>query len=67
MKKKKELDQARNNADIKSSNNSLNDWDDTSLDKSNNFLNKQDYNNDYDYKLGNTLLDIILEILKKFF
>jgi hypothetical protein len=29
--------------------------------------NKEDYSNDSDYKLGNSLLDYIIEILKNFF
>ena len=65
--KKKELSEAKNYANDQSSRNSLNDRSDSGLDKSNNFFYKQDYNNDYEYKLGNTLLDIIIEILKKFF
>lgn len=62
----KELAEAANYADNELSSNSLKDQSDSSLDKSNNNANK-DYPYDSDYKVGNSLLDFIIEILNDIF
>ena len=64
----KELCEAKNNADYESSTNSLRDQSNSSLYESDNTLNKkEDYHNYSDYKLGNSLLDYIIEILNNIF
>jgi len=71
--KKKELSEAKKYANDESSTNdelSTNDESSTnsSLRESNNtFNNKEDYRDYSDYKLGNSLLDFIIEILKDLF
>jgi hypothetical protein len=66
--KRQELSEARNYANDESSTNSLRDQSNSNLHASDNTLNKKEDNNDYsDYKLGNSLLDYIIEILKNLF
>jgi hypothetical protein len=66
--KTKELSEAKNYANDESSSNSLRDQSNSRFYESDNLLNKkQDYNNYSDYKLGNSLLDYIIEILKDIF
>jgi hypothetical protein len=63
--KREELSEARNYANDESSTNSLRDQSNSSLYESDNTLNKkEDYSNYSEYKLGNSLLDYIIEILK---
>jgi hypothetical protein len=65
--KKKELAEATNYANDESSN-SLRDKSNSSLHEFDNTLNnKEDYHNSSDYKLGNSLLDYIIDILKNIF
>ena len=60
----KELSEAKNYANDESSTNSLRDQSNSSLYESDNTLNKkEDYHNYSDYKLGNSLLDYIIEII----
>lgn len=63
----KELSEAKNYANDESSTNSLRDQSNSSLYESDNNLNKEDYHNYSDYKLGNSLLDYIIEILNNIF
>jgi len=64
----KELSEAKNNANDESSTNSLRDQSNSSFYESDNTLNKkEDYHNYSDYKLGNSLLDYIIEILNDIF
>ena len=64
----KELSEAKNYANDESSTNSLRDQSNSSLYESDNTLNKkEDYHNYSDYKLGNSLLDYIIEILNDIF
>lgn len=64
----KELSEAKNYANDESSTNSLRDQSNSSLYESDNTLNKkEDYHNYSDYKLGNSLLDYIIEILNNIF
>jgi hypothetical protein len=66
--KTKELSEAKNYANDESSSNSLRDQSNSRLYESDNLLNKkEDYHNYSDYKLGNSLLDYIIEILKDIF
>jgi len=66
--KRQELSEARNYANDESSTNSLRDQSNSNLHASDNTLNKKEDYNDYsDYKLGNSLLDYIIEILKDLF
>jgi hypothetical protein len=64
----KELSEAKNYAKDESSSNSLRDQSNSRLYESDNTLNKkEDYNNYSDYKLGNSILDYIIEILNNIF
>jgi hypothetical protein len=66
--KKKELSEAKNYGNDESSTSSLRDQSNSSLYQSDNTLNnKEDYPYHSDYKLGNSLLDYIIEILKDIF
>jgi hypothetical protein len=62
----KELAEAANYAHNELPSNSLKDQSDSSLDKLNNNVNKDD-TYDSDYKVGNIFLDFLIEILKNFF
>jgi hypothetical protein len=64
----KELSEAKNYDNDESSTSSLRDQSNSSLYQSDNTLNKkEDYPYHSDYKLGNSLLDYIIEILNDFF
>jgi hypothetical protein len=66
--KLEELSEAKKYANDESSSNSLRDQSNSNLHESNNSLNKkEDYDNYSDYKLGNNLLDSIIDILKDIF